>query len=268
MEEMDHVVRECNDLESEIARSNKLQAAKREEAAALKREANDMKDGLASATWALQETQAEEERLMGQVVSSPDKRTQELAKKKERLEKEKRETRQMQENLNQNKTKLVHLHQSIKDVQDTMSLQQQVLEEAEKYEKAMAQVHETDKEVEANQEKTLEICDKSEEAERGLMRVEEKLSHLRRQGKMKMDAAHDRLEISKEQLLLVEKERREGMARVDAGESEVRALEAQMKAEQEKTDKEIAELMQEYKERERAFMMRNEERMQAVEAAM
>jgi hypothetical protein len=58
------------------------------------------------------------------------------------------------------------------------------------------------------------------------------------------------------------------MARVDAGESEVRALEAQMKAEQEKTDKEISELMQEYKERERAFMMRNEKRMQAVEAAM
>jgi kinetochore protein Nuf2 len=268
MEEMDHVVRECNDLESEIARSNKMQAAKREEAAALKREANDMKDGLASATWALQETQAEEERLMGQVVGSPERRTQELAKKKERLEKEKRETRQMQENLDQNKTKLVHLNQSIKDVQDTMSLQQQVLEEAEKYEKAMAQVHETDKEVEANEEKTLEICDKSEEAERGLMRVEEKLSHLRRQGKMKMDAAHDRLDISKEQLLLVEKERREGMARVDAGESEVRALEAQMKAEQEKTDKEISELMQEYKERERAFMMRNEKRMQAVEAAM
>jgi hypothetical protein len=61
--------------------------AKQEEAAALKREANDMKDGLASTTWALQETQAEEECLMGQVVLSPERRTQELAKKKERLEK-------------------------------------------------------------------------------------------------------------------------------------------------------------------------------------
>lgn len=268
MAEMDHVVRECQNLESEIARSNKEQASKREQAAALKREANDLKDELASATWALQETQAEVENLMGQVVSSPQRRTEELATQKERLEKEKLETRRMQEGIQQNKTKLIHLQQSIKNLQDAMSLQQQVQEEAEKYEKAMSQVNETDKEVEANQEKAEEITNKSEEAERGLIRVEEKLGHLRKQGIMKMEATQDRLDTAKEQLLIVEKERRDGMARVEAGETEVRALEAQMKAEQDKTDKEIAEVITEYKETERSFLLRNEKRMQVVEAAM
>lgn len=268
IEEIDFVVRECQDLESEIAVSNKAQAAKREEAAALKREANNSKDELASATWAWQEAQADEDRLMGQVVSSPDRRTQELFQKKERLEKEKQETRRMQDEIQQNKTKLVRLQQTIKNLPGTMSLQQQVLEEAEKYEMAMGQVHETEKEVEANNGKTEEITNKTEEADRGLMRAEEKLNHSRKQGKLKMDAAHDRLDISKEQLLLVEKERREGTARVDAGEAEVRALEAQMKTEQVKTDQEIAELIAEYKETEKVFMARNEKRMQAVEAAM
>jgi hypothetical protein len=47
----------------------------------------------------------------------------------------------------------------------------------------------------ANEEKTLEICDKSEEAECGLMRVEERISHLRRQEKMKMGAAYKQLSI-------------------------------------------------------------------------
>ena len=76
------------------------------------------------------------------------------------------------------------------------------------------------------------------------------------------------IEISKEQLLLVEKERREGMARVEAGEAEVRALEAQMNAAQEQTDKEIAELIAEYKETEKAFLMRNEKRMNFIEAVI
>mmetsp|Transcript_10111 Transcript_10111/g.17899 ORF Transcript_10111/g.17899 Transcript_10111/m.17899 type:complete len:86 (+) Transcript_10111:3-260(+) len=85
---------------------------------------------------------------------------------------------------------------------------------------------------------------------------------------MKMVAVQDRLDIAKEQLLIVEKERREGMARVEAGESEVRALEAQMKAEQVKTEEEIADMIAEYKRLEDAFFKRNEKRMMAVEAAI
>ena len=108
----------------------------------------------------------------------------------------------------------------------------------------------------------------SEESERGLLRVEEKLTHMRKQGKMKMDATQDRLDTAKSQLMEVEKERREGMARVEAGEAEVKALEAQMKEEQIKTEKEVAALIAEFKETEKAFMMRNERRMQAIQAAM
>jgi hypothetical protein len=68
--------------------------------------------------------------------------------------------------------------------------------------------------------------------------------------------------------MVVEKERRDGMARVEAGEEEVRALEAQMKTEQEKTMQEIAELVAEYKEMEKLFVVRNEQRMTAIGAVM
>jgi chromosome segregation ATPase len=268
MEELDQVVTECEHLESEIARSNKEQASKRENAAALKREANGLKDELASANWAFQETQAEEERLMSQVVSSPDRRKDELARKKERLEKEKQESGRLQDGIQQNKANAVVIQQSIKNVQETMQLQQKVVEEASKYEEAMGQVHETIKEVEENNEKSQELVEKADEAERGLLRVEEKLSHMRKQGKMKTDAAQDRLDTANSQLVQVEKERREGLARVEAGEAEVRALEAKMKQEQLKTDREITSLIAEYKETEHVFMLRNERRMQIVEAAM
>jgi kinetochore protein Nuf2 len=268
MEELDQVVTECEHLESEIARSNKEQASKRENAAALKREANDLKDELSSANWAFQETEAEEERLMSQVVSSPNRRKDELARKKERLEKEKQESGRLQDGIQQNKANAVVIQQSIKNVQETMQLQQKVVEEASKYEEAMGQVHETIKEVEENNEKSQELVEKADEAERGLLRVEEKLSHMRKQGKMKTDAAQDRLGTANSQLVQVEKERREGTARVEAGEAEVRALEAKMKEEQLKTDREITSLIAEYKETENVFMLRNERRMQIVEAAV
>eukprot|EP00980_Cylindrotheca_fusiformis_P006599 scaffold1390_cov138-Cylindrotheca_fusiformis.AAC.2 len=267
MEELDQVATECERLESEIARCNKEQASKREKAAGLKREGNNLKDELASATWAFQEAQAEEEKLMSQVVSSPDRRKDELARKKERLEKEKQESSRLQEEIQKTKAYSVVLQHSIKDVQETMHLQQKVMEEASKYEEEMGKVHETIKEVEENNEKTQELVEKADEAERGLLRVEEKLSHMRKQGKMKMEAAQDRLDTANSQLVLVEKERREGMARVEAGEAEVRALEAKMKEEQLKTDREISSLIAEYKETEQAFMRRNERRMQIIEGA-
>lgn len=268
MEEFDRVAKECQELESEIARSNKLQASKREEATLLKKEVTTLKDELASATWTLQETQAEEEVLKGQIVSSPDRRKRELLGKKEYLEKEKEETRHLQQEITNGKAKMVRLQQAIKDLQDTMVLQRQILDEASKYEEAKNQVEETTKEVEANQVKTSEIEESTEEAERSLFRLEEKLSHMRKQSKMKMDAVQDRLEIAKEQLLIVEKERRDGMARVEAGEAEVFALKEQMNIEQEQTEEEIASMVSAYKELEESFLNRNKKRMQAIQAAI
>ena len=268
LEQVKQVQGECEELEGEIARHNKLQAAKRELAATLKREANDLKDELESATWALQETQVEEENLMGQVVSSPDRRIQELANKKERLAAEKEESRELQEQLQTTKANTVQLQQAIKQVRDTIVSQKQVLEEAQRYEQLMGKVDEITKNVEMNQQKILQIQGESEQVERGLLRSEEKVIHMRKQGKMKLEAAHDRLEMAKEQLLMVEKERREGMAKVELGEQEVRALEAQMKAEKEQTEKDIALLISAYREMENAFLARNEKRMQAIDVTM
>ena len=81
-QEMDEVERECEELEIEIARNNKLQAAKREEATELKRQANDLKDEIATATLALQEAQAEHDSLASKIVSSPDRRAHELESQK------------------------------------------------------------------------------------------------------------------------------------------------------------------------------------------
>lgn len=268
MAAIDAVVKECQHLEAEIAKSNKLQAAKREEAAVLKREVNDLKDQVASATWALQEAEAEEAQLLSQVVSSPERRIKELQTQKDRLDAEKQEAAKMLEELEQAKEKRIWLRELKEDLEHAIDMQNQVLDEAKKYQDVMDQLTETKKEIADNEEKICEINSKIEEANRALMRTEEKLHHSRKQAKMKLDAAQDRLEIAQEQLLLVEKERREGMARVEAGEAEVLELKAQIEEDKKQTELEIAALIAEFKETEKAFMKRNEQRMKFIEAAM
>ena len=227
-----------------------------------------LKDELAAATWSLQETQAEEERLRGQVVSSPNRRKQELETKKDTLENEKAENRRLQQEITDGKAKTVRLQQAIKDLQEAITSQRNVLAEASKYEEAAEKLEAADKEVEDNREKATEIEDKTVESERSLGRLEEKLAHTHKQSKMKMDAVQDRLDIAKEQLLMVERDRREGLARVEAGESEVLSLKAQMKSEQEKTEEEIEAIVSEYKILEQNFLKRNEQRMMAIETAL
>ena len=91
---------------------------------------------------------------------------------------------------------------------------------------------------------------------------------MHKQSKMKMDAVQDNIDIAKEQLLIVERDRREGLARVEAGEAEVKALKAQMEAEQKTTEEEIAAIVEEYKILEQNFMKRNEQRMMLIQSAM
>jgi len=268
MEEIDVVVRACQDLESEIARSNKVQASKREEAAVLKREVNDLKDQLASTNWALQEAQEEEGRLRGLIVSSPDRRQREVATAEEELEHLKEEGRNLESEIEKATTCNARLEQKISTLQDLVELQKVILQEAHKNKAAMAELQETEKAIDKNRAELEEAHEKLDVAERNLVRVEERLQQARKQAKMQMDAAHDRLDIAKEQLLVVEKERRDAMIRIEEGEAEVRELEEQMKVEQEQTEKEIASLIAEYKETERAFLARHEKQMQFIEASM
>ncbi|CAJ1936469.1 unnamed protein product [Cylindrotheca closterium] len=83
--------------------------------------------------------------------------------------------------------------------QDAMELRQHVIEEADRYEEAMGEVQKTMKEVEENNEKIQDLTEKADESELALLRVEEKLAHMRKQSKTKMEAAQDRLEMAKEQ---------------------------------------------------------------------
>lgn len=268
MEEIDAVVRECQELESEIAKSNKVQASKREEAAALKREVNDLKDQLASVNWALQEAQAEEEQLRSQIVSSPARRKRELADKEFELEQEKNEAAKLDAELEELESENERFQHHVKALEKLNNLLQQLHDDALKRKNILNDIEETENKIASCQQQVEEVNERADEAERELMRVEERINQVHKQAKMQMDAANDRLEIAKEQLILVEKERLDYTRRIAEKEAEIRVLEEQIEADQMQTEQTIALIITEYKEMEKAFLMRHERRMQFIEASM
>ena len=86
----------------------------------------------------------------------------------------------------------------------------------------------------------------------------------RKQHTLQMDAVLEALEEAKSVLLRVERERREGIARIEAGEAEVQTIANLMDREREQNDADINAMIQEYKLVEEAFLHRNQSRMDAI----
>ena len=72
------------------------------------------------------------------------------------------------------------------------------------------------------------------------------MSRAQKEGRLKLEEAEDALAAAEEELRLVEKDKRDGVVRVEEGEAEVRAIEATFEKEKQKADAEIADMIGEY----------------------
>lgn len=262
--EMEDVQQECEELEMEIARNNKLQAAKREESTELKKRHNELKDQLATVSLALQEAEAEYESFRSRIVSSPERRKRQLHDSNFELDYEKRQVKVMEEKLLDIKTKIVHVTQAIKDIPEVTDMVEEAIEAAKK----QAHLEEQRDTVRTNKETILKkkagILEDVKEAKGSLNRLEEKLVHMRKQGKVKMSAAHEAVEQANAQLLEVEQDHLEGLARVEASELEVKAMETSIELERENTREEMKAMIAEYQEMERHVLQQNAKLMAAI----
>lgn len=266
--ELQGVVKECEELEMEIARHNQMQTTVRDEAAALKKQATDLKDSVQTATWALEEAQTEEDRLRAQVVSSPDRRKHDLVSGRERLEKTRNECAELEEEIQSHKTKIVNCKQIEKDVSLTSAAMRDLQESVRESQELQAQLDEAKEENQESSKQETCLLHNIEETERELFRSEEKINHQREQHKMELDALQESLETAKSDILGAEKDRREGLARVEASEGKVRALEETIEQEKQACQQEIQAMVDEFKETERLFLERNAARMALMQQPM
>lgn len=249
--EMDEIEQECEELEIEIARNNKVQAAKREEATELKKKHNELKDELATSKLALEEAQAEYKSLETKVVSSPERRKKDVKSLHELVKRERNEANCLEEDWQKCKTMIVHISQAIKDVPETTQLVQDVLESKQKIGRIQEEIQKAKKEKDTVCKQCNELSDEVQTSEAILNRSEEKISHMRKQHRVKMDAALEAFESSKLELLKVEKEHEEGRSKVEAGESEVKNMEEQIADARKLSEADIEDMIRTYKKMEK-----------------
>ena len=265
-DELEAIAKECQELEGEIAHQNKLQTEAREEANSLKRQANDLKDELATAQWTLQEVEAEEEQLRGLVVSSPDRHKAEVKTAREELDKLKVDVSKLEESVQQGKTSCRNLKQALKDVTAIAGNLDGLQQTYNRHSEISRKVESTSQDVvnKTNEQKML--IEKIQEADRDVNRSEEKIDAQRNQHHIQIGALQEALDHAKTQLLQVEKERRDGMIRIQEWENEVGRLEDEIENERQATQKQADQMISEYKVVEEEFLEIDRKRMERIQA--
>ena len=263
-QEMEEVQQECDELEKEIAKSNKIQAAKREESTELKKRHNDLNGQLAMVSLALQEAHAEYEMLQTQIVSSPERRKREVQDTYAALEYERQEIKALDEEIQKNKIKKIHMSQAIKDVLEATTMVKDALETSMKRRQMQEQLDKTRSDKDAVIKETAALMEQMVETQGDLKRLEEKRVHNKKVAKVKLDDAEKEREQARVQLLEAENEHLDRLALVDAWKLKIATIQATMEQEQLEHQAEIKGMITEYRQTERSVLEQNAKLMVAI----
>lgn len=262
--ELDQIMKECHELEFAIAEDNRRQASAREEAGRLKRQANDLKDELTAAEWKLEELEALEESLRVQIVSSPDRRRKEMIGIREQVAQEKKENVSLEENMQQSQCKISNLQKGEKNLTATITRLGELFCSAQKYMTLVRSVEENKARKKDLERKAGQLEREIQEADRRVHRANEKILAQRKQHVLQREATQEALDTEKSRILVLEKQRREDMIRIQQGEKEVMSLRTAMEAERSKTEREIQEMVAKYNKHELAFLQLDRSRLKEV----
>ncbi|GMI45625.1 hypothetical protein TrCOL_g13779 [Triparma columacea] len=251
---IEQVEEECAEIETKIGALNKQQAAIRHESGELKKKANDLKDRNATISIAIQEGQADEKKLSSQIVQSPERVKREMSSATERLENERKESLQLERDAQKMKTCAANAGKALKDVAKATTALEEVENEVGKFQNAQEEIRTAQGSLSNHEEKKAEAEMAAKDAERGLNKYEEKTTHLRNAASVKTSQAQSHLLESQTELMKVEKTRRDGMARIQAMESEVRNTETMMDEEEIANAKEVEDMIAQYRKMENVVL--------------
>jgi chromosome segregation ATPase len=176
----------------------------------------------------------------------------------------KQECAELDRQIEQFKTKMSRALQSLNELEQINRDLDELLTLEKSYRTKLTQIEDTKHRGEALKKRHNELRQSVDKVERQIVRNEEKITAQRKQHELEMQGLSEALDLAKSRLLRVEKERRDAMARIEAGEAEVRQIESLIAMEKQKTEAEIQEWIAEYNVVEDAFLQKNEKRMAAL----
>jgi chromosome segregation ATPase len=148
---------DCADMEAEIAQQNKLQRNLRGESEDLKKQANRLKDKIATAELALQEMDAEERKLLPKIVDSPDELQMKIAELNVELEQEKKRLREAEGELKVAEARVRNVTRAIGDISAANNLMDEVTEEKTNFNSMLDEVKRLKEAIHANKEQVEQL---------------------------------------------------------------------------------------------------------------
>ncbi|GKY96001.1 hypothetical protein MPSEU_000560600 [Mayamaea pseudoterrestris] len=180
------------------------------------------------------------------------------------VEKQKKANAKLEMQLQEVKLKIVRLEQANKESEEVEVQLDDLLEQMDKFKEMVNELELTLKQIKTNEKETSAIQYETDKAKHQHKLLQEKIISQRKHHKLQIDGAQEALDTLKASLLVVEKGRRDAMARRQESEAELRNIEASMNEQQAKTEEEITSMLAEFKEVERAFLERQDKRLALI----
>lgn len=245
---------DCEDIEIEISRQNKLQTSIRQESENLKKFANVLKDKIDTADLVSQELAAKERKFSSQVVQSPRALEENISSSKTTLAEERKFCDEMEQNdkMTVQYVKLVTKAQD--NVAEVTTLIRQVMEDKIRYEKSLEDSKAIEAKIMEHNTKSGEYQETYDKIENQFRQIKEKSNNFKQQAKTKMNAARASLHAVNAELLIVEKDRRDVNSKVEQCEQEVQTLKRVIDEEKTKTDQEIEDIVLNFQKMEKVLI--------------
>eukprot|EP00956_Cyclotella_meneghiniana_P011928 scaffold16811_cov73-Cyclotella_meneghiniana.AAC.7 len=255
---------ECQEMEAEIAEQNKIQSSIRQQNTRLQKSSNELKDQIANLSIALRELQAEERQLNKEVVHAPDSIKADVHKAEQNLDEVKKLIVKKEEERNILTKKLKNAVKGEECVKGAVQVMGDVDEIVQEYEIAAEDAGD----VSGNVDKVESGLEKKrltkEEKEIELRAVEQQQLHIKAKLTKQLDATKNELNTAVNKLGLVEEERLEGIAKMEASQRRVEELQASIEAGKSQTEVEIRKRIASFQKYERAYIAMQKEKLSGV----
>ena len=258
------VEEECKEIETKIGALNKQQAAIRHESGELKKKANDLKDRNATISLAIQEGAAEEKKLTGQVVSSPERVRKEMSNATERLDAERKESLELERDAVKMKAASESSQRVAKDVTKTLTEVDATVTIEETLRSSTEEIKITHAAIDEKAEQEMETAAVIAGHERVVTKYTEKCEFLKKNAGLKQQAAETALLSAQQMLLKSEKDRRDCSATITQVETEARAELRATGEEESRLNAETENMIKEYMKMEKVVILHQQNLMQQL----
>jgi len=252
--ERDAAMKECKEMEADIAAQNRKQASIRQETYILKKNANELKDQIANLSISLRELQAMERQLEKEVVDSPDRIKFELGEAQQMLDKVKRQIGLKEGERKVVQTKLQNAMKAEGDTRRLMHTMEEMEGKVQEYEVVVEDLDDVQRRLEGAEGALEEKMKEKEGLEKKLQIIEQRKVETSKLLHKALHQSQKEVQLATNKLGVVEKDRSDGFARIEESQQRVQELESRMEDERKRALEVVTSRIESFRKFEKTYI--------------